>query len=842
MAKKEYDNIRVSNKNDTQENWDNSHIIPLDGELLIYNPDEHNEHTRIKFGNGEDLPKDLPFFLGLKDGEKLVYGVGEPYPKGGYIFGDYINNKALSEYSIANGNNTIAGWKGFSINKIVSTNEGIYIYISNTIGIEEGDIISFYSEANSQIYKDYKEIKGIGLNYITVDSFPITELSEEHTTLEYIWISTKPDMDGDIDLGKNQFVIGQYNEPDIFASFIVGNGESNERKNSFVVNKDGSALIEKTVAENNKSVVNMEQLKKSIAELVGAAPEALDTLYEIAEALGENENAYGELLTEIGTKVDKEVGKQLSTNDFTTNHKNKLERLDEVLVGKITPNKGEIFNTHSGETQCQATGIASHAEGISTTASGKSSHSEGSNGNAKGINSHKEGAGGSAQGNNSHVEGGYASTNSSNNRAPLASGNNSHAEGGGTISSNESSHAEGFRSEAKGKAAHAEGFISIATGQASHSEGQNTQAIGDRAHAEGSTTIAWGQDSHAEGQNTIVDGIQSHTEGRSTNQAERVENVNWQEKNRIICEKRDSKDFSYVTNTAAHGEGFDTLSLGNSSHAEGRNTRATHDFTHAEGYGSIVTGPKSHVEGGQSSVFGYACHGEGLLTQVGTQNGIWYQSKIGNLEFERIEQDCYVYIELTEKEDNLDIFSTEKEYDILLENASLGVNLTLLEKTLSSSGFPIIKCLGNKKLEALSRNISNGSISQNEVIYFHSKNCVAAHAEGKDTKAIHDYSHAGGLGTITSAKAQTVIGKYNKENSDALFIVGNGSNDASEKRSNAFTVNSNGTATVKNTGTNSDNVVNYGQLQNYVNTQIGSIEVALDNIIAIQNNLIGGIN
>lgn len=68
-----------------------------------------------------------------------------------------------------------------------------------------------------------------------------------------------------------------------------------------------------------------------------------------------------------------------------------------------------------------------------------------------------------------------------------------------------------------------------------------------------------------------------------------------------------------------------------------------------------------------------------------------------------------------------------------------------------------------------------------------------AHAEGWGTYADHDYSHAGGYSTQTSAKYQTVIGKYNSSGLyGSLFIVGCGESD--EERSNAFEVSANGLA------------------------------------------------
>jgi hypothetical protein len=61
-------------------------------------------------------------------------------------------------------------------------------------------------------------------------------------------------------------------------------------------------------------------------------------------------------------------------------------------------------------------------------------------------------------------------------------------------------------------------------------------------------------------------------------------------------------------------------------------------------------------------------------------------------------------------------------------------------------------------------------------------------AQGKGTSATGNYSHAEGLGTIASANYQHVTGKYNRtsSNDSDLFIIGNGSSNAS--RSNILVV------------------------------------------------------
>lgn len=76
---------------------------------------------------------------------------------------------------------------------------------------------------------------------------------------------------------------------------------------------------------NNTQIATTAYVKTLISNLINGAPETLDTLKEIADALGENDDAVQALNAAIGNKVDKVAGKGLSTNDFTTDEKNKLD-------------------------------------------------------------------------------------------------------------------------------------------------------------------------------------------------------------------------------------------------------------------------------------------------------------------------------------------------------------------------------------------------------------------------------------------------------------------------------------------------------------------------------------
>ena len=62
-----------------------------------------------------------------------------------------------------------------------------------------------------------------------------------------------------------------------------------------------------------------------INALIGAAPTALDTLVEIADALNNDPDFAATMTSRLADKVDKVAGKGLSTEDFTAELKAKLE-------------------------------------------------------------------------------------------------------------------------------------------------------------------------------------------------------------------------------------------------------------------------------------------------------------------------------------------------------------------------------------------------------------------------------------------------------------------------------------------------------------------------------------
>lgn len=99
-----------------------------------------------------------------------------------------------------------------------------------------------------------------------------------------------------------------------------------------------------------------------ITALVGAAPEALDTLKEIADALNNDPDFAATMTTQLSGKVDKIEGKGLSTEDFTAELKAKLEGItgythpDSHPASMITQDATHRFVSDTEKTAWNAKG------------------------------------------------------------------------------------------------------------------------------------------------------------------------------------------------------------------------------------------------------------------------------------------------------------------------------------------------------------------------------------------------------------------------------------------------------------------------------------------------------
>lgn len=89
---------------------------------------------------------------------------------------------------------------------------------------------------------------------------------------------------------------------------------------------------ERNVLESAKTYADQK-----IADVVSGSPEALDTLKELAGALGDDPNFATTVAGQIGKKVDKVEGKGLSTEDYTTADKAKLAGIADGANNYVHP-------------------------------------------------------------------------------------------------------------------------------------------------------------------------------------------------------------------------------------------------------------------------------------------------------------------------------------------------------------------------------------------------------------------------------------------------------------------------------------------------------------------------
>ena len=129
-------------------------------------------------------------------------------------------------------------------------------------------------------------------------------------------------------------------------------------------------LAAKFDAEDNNikdTYSTKEYVTQKISELVNSAPEALDTLKELAAALNNDSNFATTIITQLETKVDKVKGKQLSTEDFTAALKTSLESLPGEVSGKYVKPSGGIPKTDlSSEVQASLNKADSAIQDISS--------------------------------------------------------------------------------------------------------------------------------------------------------------------------------------------------------------------------------------------------------------------------------------------------------------------------------------------------------------------------------------------------------------------------------------------------------------------------------------------
>jgi len=144
-------------------------------------------------------------------------------------------------------------------------------------------------------------------------------------------------------MATTKFILEKIKLEDKFYDLIVkADGE-----NTTVTYNGKSMTLAAALASICASLTNLptdtnvdSKISAAIDELIGGAPETSNTLKEIADYIATHKEVSDALNTAIGKKVDKVEGKGLSTEDFTTALKTKLENLPESIAIATTTTAG----------------------------------------------------------------------------------------------------------------------------------------------------------------------------------------------------------------------------------------------------------------------------------------------------------------------------------------------------------------------------------------------------------------------------------------------------------------------------------------------------------------------
>lgn len=260
---------------------------------------------------------------------------------------------------------------------------------------------------------------------------------------------------------------------------------------------DVGALPDTTIIPSIEGLATETYVDEKVASLVESAPETLNTLNELAAALGDDPNFATTISTQIGNKVDKTTtvnGKALSSNiTLAASDVGALPSstvipsieglatetyVDEKVAAKVDKTRTVNGKALSSDITLSASDIGAEVAG---TAQAKIDTLHIKNGEGFSLRTRW-----SSENNDEYSIGHHAIALGESSKAI---GNGSYAEGQGTVASGVYSHAEGSSTTASGWASHAEGYETTASGGYSHAEGYETIASGDYSHVQGKYNI-----------------------------------------------------------------------------------------------------------------------------------------------------------------------------------------------------------------------------------------------------------------------------------------------------------------------------------------------------------------
>ena len=182
-------NTRISHKHDTEANWQHClSFIPLNGEIIIYDPDENYNYPRVKLGNGNDYVSDLPFVYEnrLLDNTNKINLLAYHNPD--CIKVEYTNNNGGWKLDLRDADNNVIEHRGQNMFAQPHTNE-----VNHEIEFSANGI----TNANLSVYSMTSHPGEFFFRNVTLETKSIQgpsafELSQIYNAVESEWSGWNP--------------------------------------------------------------------------------------------------------------------------------------------------------------------------------------------------------------------------------------------------------------------------------------------------------------------------------------------------------------------------------------------------------------------------------------------------------------------------------------------------------------------------------------------------------------------------------------------------------------------------------------------------------------------------
>lgn len=378
MAEKRL-NARIIHKHEVEANWKLSSLVPMQGELIVYDIDDNYSYERFKIGDGVNNVNDLPFA------------------------NDALRGELVAQINTVNTNIGDVDEKVDAVSTLVgdtSVSEQITDAIVNKADSDHTHDDRYYTETeiDNKLADKSNTSHGHGLmtTSLVVDVANATEGG---------WELIESSYDGLVG-GSCGHVLKSVRTRDTAPEWTL----SNYAAGVAFGGGDTKGLI--TTAYHSP-------------EIKFAGGNGSNPVWYMS-VTGKSGEVYN--LDDMST-----VGENVTGTEYTIDGSTVTAGTNAEIFNDYVSNKATGQDSHAEGTTTTASGHSSHAEGFGTTASGMRSHAEGDGSVASAQAAHAEGMSTTASKFAAHAEG----------ISTVASGAYSHAEGSNTIASSIYQHVQG---------------------------------------------------------------------------------------------------------------------------------------------------------------------------------------------------------------------------------------------------------------------------------------------------------------------------------------------------------------------------------------------------------------